>query len=153
MTHGLGLPDRALPATLLPNWEETMKKLIIAAALVCATSTAAFADPVFGTWQTTKDDNGNYGQIEIAACGSKICGTLVSSYDSSGKAFKSENKGRKLIWDMVNTGGGSYGKGKAYSPDRDKTYGGKLKLAGNKLTVQGCVLGICRDGGTWSRVN
>ncbi|MGB7319369.1 MAG: DUF2147 domain-containing protein [Planktotalea sp.] len=129
-----------------------MKTLFTAAAFAAIAATSAFADPVYGTWQTTKDDNGNYGLIDVAPCGSKICGTLVKSFDSSGKSFKSANQGRKLIWDMVNTGGGSYGKGKAYSPDRDKTYSGKLKLAGNKLTVQGCVLGVCRDGGTWSKV-
>jgi len=130
-----------------------MKTLLTAAAFSLIAATGAFADPVFGTWQTTKDDNGNYGRINVSACGGKICGVLTNSFDSSGKAFKSENQGRKLIWDMVNTGGGNYAKGKAYSPDRDKTYNGKLKLSGNKLTVQGCVLGVCRDGGTWSRVN
>lgn len=129
-----------------------MKTLLTAAAFA-ALASAAFADPVFGTWQTTKDDNGNYGHIKVSACGAKICGVLVKSFNSAGQAFASENQGRKLIWDMVNTGGGTYGKGKAYSPDRDKTYSGKLQLSGNKLTVQGCVLGICRDGGTWSRVN
>ncbi len=130
-----------------------MKTLITAATLSLVTATGAFADPVYGTWQTTKDDNGNSGLIEVSACGNKICGVLTNSFDANGKSFKSENQGRKLIWDMVNTGGGTYGKGKAYSPDRDKTYGGKLKLSGNRLTVQGCVLSICRDGGTWQRVN
>lgn len=130
-----------------------MKTILTAAAFAVFAATAAFADPIFGTWQTAKDDNGNYGRINVSACGSKICGVLTSSYDSAGKPFKSENQGRKLVWNMVNTGGGSYGKGKAYSPDRDKTYGGKMQLSGNNLTVQGCVLGICRDGGTWKRVN
>lgn len=129
-----------------------MKTLLTAAALAVL-ATSAFADPIFGTWQTTKDDNGNSGLITVSACGSKICGVLTKSFDASGKPFKSDNQGRKLVWDMVNTGGGTYGKGKAYSPDRDKTYGGKMKLSGNSLTVQGCVLGICRDGGTWQRVN
>ena len=77
------------------------------------------ADPIVGTWQTIKDDNGNYGQIKITECGSAICGTLVKSFDSSGKAFKSANQGRKLIWDMSNDGGGKYSGGKVYSPDRD----------------------------------
>ena len=56
-------------------------------------------------------------------------------------------------WDMVALGDGAYGKGKVWSPDRDKTYSSKLQLNGNSLSVQGCVFGICRDGGTWSRVN
>jgi uncharacterized protein (DUF2147 family) len=28
-----------------------------------------------------------------------------------------------------------------------------MQLNGNTLSVRGCVLGICRDGGTWTRVN
>lgn len=130
-----------------------MKYVMTAAAAFVLSAGIAAADPVFGTWQTTKDDNGNSGQIKVEACGAKICGTLIRSFDSAGNSFVSENQGRKLIWDMVNTGGGTYGKGKAYSPDRDKTYAGKLKLSGNTLTVQGCILGICRDGGVWNRVN
>ena len=110
------------------------------------------ADPIVGTWQTIKDDNGNSGQIKISECGSAICGVLVASFDSAGKKFKSENQGRKLIWDMKNEGGGKYAGGKVYSPDRDKTYNGQLVLSGNSLDVKGCVLGICRSGGKWKRV-
>mgnify|MGYP000628012490 CR=1 FL=1 len=130
-----------------------MKTLIAAAVVGLSMATSAWAaDPIVGTWRTIADDNGNSGLISVSECGAKICGVLVKSYDKNGKAFKSENQGRKLIWNMVNTGGGTYGKGKVYSPDRDKTYSGKLKLSGNKLNVQGCVLGICRSGGNWSRV-
>ncbi|MCR9114486.1 MAG: DUF2147 domain-containing protein, partial [Rhodobacteraceae bacterium] len=42
--------------------------------------------------------------------------------------------------------------GKVYSPDRGKTYKSKLVLNGKTLKVSGCVLGICRDGGTWQKV-
>ncbi len=43
-----------------------MKKLalIVTAALIATPAMAA--DPVVGTWQTAKDDNGNYGHIEVA---------------------------------------------------------------------------------------
>lgn len=134
-----------------------MKTLFKAAALAVtmsgALAGAALADPVLGTWQTVKDDNGNYGHISVAACGAAICGTLVKSFDSAGKAFKSANQGRKIIWDMRAEGGGAYSGGKVYSPDRDKTYSAKMTLAGSNLKIKGCVLGICRDGGTWKRVN
>lgn len=128
-----------------------MKRILLAAAIALA-PVAALADPIVGTWQTIKDDNGNYGNIEVSECGSKICGVLVQSFDSAGKPFKSSNQGRKLIWDMKNMGGGRYGGGKVYSPDRDKTYNGKLVLSGDSLDVKGCVLGICRSGGKWKRV-
>ncbi|KIN60485.1 hypothetical protein Z945_1458 [Sulfitobacter noctilucae] len=130
-----------------------MKTLMTAAGLCVALAGAAWAaDPIVGTWQTIKDDNGNSGQIEIRECGAAICGTLVRSFDANGKTFKSDSQGRTLIWDMKNEGGGKYGGGKVFSPDRDKTYNGQLVLSGNALDVKGCVLGICRSGGKWARV-
>lgn len=129
-----------------------MKKTLMAAALTLVGATTGFADPIYGTWKTIPDDNGNYGLISVAACGSKICGTLSKSFNPDGSELDSPNNGRKIIWDMVNNGDGAYGGGKVYSPDRDKTYKGKLALSGNSLAVSGCVLGICRNGGTWTRV-
>tara|TARA_R110002049_G_scaffold142277_2_gene304125 strand:+ start:1490 stop:1885 length:396 start_codon:yes stop_codon:yes gene_type:complete len=130
-----------------------MKQLFAAAVLGISMAGAAYAaDPIVGTWQTIKDDNGNSGQIKVVECGAAICGTLEKSFDANNKPFKSKNQGRKMIWDMKNEGGGNYGGGKVYSPDRDKTYGGKLVLSGNSLNVKGCVLGVCRSGGTWQRV-
>jgi uncharacterized protein (DUF2147 family) len=131
-----------------------MKKLVLAAVASIAMTGAASADPIFGTWQTIADDNGNYGHIQVRDCGDRgICGTLVQSFDGSGATFVSENKGRAIIWDMEADGGGAYSGGKVWSPDRDKTYSSRMQLSGNSLSVQGCVFGICRDGGSWSRVN
>jgi uncharacterized protein (DUF2147 family) len=129
-----------------------MKKFAFAAALVFVAG-AAFADPVEGTWQTIPDDNGEFGHVQIAPCGSKFCGKLIKSFDNSGKPKESENIGKLIVWDMVAKGGGAYGSGKIWSPDRDKTYNSKMQLNGNSLAVEGCVLFICRDGGTWTRVN
>ncbi len=128
-----------------------MKKLALAAVLAL-TGTAAFADPVEGTWKTKPDDNGNYGHVRIQPCGPAFCGTLVKAFDGSGAEIDSPNVGRQIVWDMVAYGDGVYDDGKIYSPDRDKTYNGEMTLSGNGLTVRGCVLGICRDGGTWTRV-
>lgn len=130
-----------------------MKRTILAVLTTLALAAPAYADPIFGTWKTIPDDNGNFGHIEVAACGAKICGKLVKSFDSSGKPVDSDNIGRNIIWDMTAEGDGKYGGGKVWSPDRDKTYNSKLELSGDTLKVSGCVLGICRDGGSWSRVN
>lgn len=130
-----------------------MKLWITAAVLTLGLAGAGLADPILGTWQTGKDDNGKYGHIKVAKCGAKICGTLAKSFNSDGSSYTSENQGKKIIWDMSAKGGGAYGGGKVWAPDRDKTYKSKLQLQGNKLAVSGCVLGICRDGGTWTRVN
>ncbi len=131
-----------------------MKKLVLAAAGVIAASTTALADPIFGTWQTIADDNGNYGHILVRDCDDLgICGTLVRSFDDTGTEYVSENQNRAIIWDMQADGDGAYSGGKVWSPDRDKTYNSKLQLSGDTLTVKGCVFGICRDGGVWARVN
>ena len=66
--------------------------------------------------------------------------------------METEHKNKAIIWDMVNKGGGKYADGKIWSPDRDKTYDSKLELNGDALKVSGCVLFLCRDGGTWTRV-
>lgn len=128
-----------------------MRKLVMMTAVLGLGAGAAMAEPLLGTWLTSKDDNGNSGLIEVAPCGNALCGTLVKSYDETGKEMQSDNIGRHIISETVPTGGGEY-KGKVYSPDRDKTYKSRLQLQGDRLKVSGCVLFICRDGGTWQKV-
>ncbi len=130
-----------------------MKKLCATAFAIVAMATSALADPIFGTWKTIPDDNGYYGHIEIKQCDTRICGTLVKSFDNAGKAVASDNVGKNIIWDMKIAGDGNYAGGKVWSPDRDKTYNSKMELTGDSLKIQGCIFGICRDGGTWTRVN
>ncbi len=129
-----------------------MQKLaLIAALMLCASP--ALADPAEGVWKTKPDDNGKFGHVSIAPCGVKICGVLVKAFDGSGTEIESPNIGKQIIWDMVAEGDGYYASGKVWSPDRDKTYKSNMQLTGDSLAVKGCVLGICRDGGTWTRVN
>ena len=128
-----------------------MTVTVTATALM--TAGLAAADPVHGIWKTTPDDNGSYGHIKISACGNMICGTLIRGFDSTGAEGDDGNIGKKIIWDMQAQGDGAYGKGKIWAPDRDRTYNSKMQLSGDSLSVSGCVLGICRDGGTWTRVN
>ena len=127
-------------------------RLIAFAAALAALATTASADPLEGRWRTAQDDNGNSGLIQIAPCGANLCGTLVEAYGPNGQRIQSPNVGRQIIWDTTPRGGGEY-RGKLYSPDRDKTYSSKLILNGNTLSVSGCVIGICREGGRWARVN
>lgn len=130
-----------------------MKKHAFLTALALLVAGPAIADPVFGTWKTIPDDNGNFGYIEIKNCGGTICGTLAKSFDASGKSVSSEHAGKKIVWDMKPNGGGKYSGGKIWSPDRDKVYSSKLNLKdNNNLQVSGCIAFICRDGGTWTRV-
>jgi uncharacterized protein (DUF2147 family) len=124
-----------------------MKSLTLALFLLAS---AASADPLEGLWRTIPDDNGNSGLIEIAPCGEALCGTLIRAFDASGAEVDTPNIGRQLIWDTVPTGGGEY-RGRVYSPDRDQEYNSRLQLTGDSLSVSGCFLGICREGGVWTR--
>ena len=126
-----------------------MKQLMIAAALAVLGS-AAWADPVEGTWKTEVDD-GNYAYIAMATCGDKVCGTIAKAFDANGP-IPSENIGKKLVWDMVPSGDGSYGSGKIWQPSTDKVYKSKMSLNGNILNVSGCVGPFCKKQ-TWTRVN
>ncbi len=127
-----------------------MKKLALSLAAFVLSTGAAMADPLEGDWVTTRDDNGNFGLIRVATCGQYLCGTLMRSFDSSGSEWASPNNGRQIIFETSNDGGGNYS-GQVYSPDRDRTYNSRLVLTGDTLSVSGCVLGICRNGGTWQR--
>ncbi|MBK1635861.1 DUF2147 domain-containing protein [Rhodovulum adriaticum] len=130
-----------------------MKRIAALAALGLALAGPAFAaDPAEGVWQTGLDDNGNFGHIRIAPCGPKLCGTLIRAYDGKGRQIDSDNVGKAIVWDMVPTGPGRYGDGKVWAPDRGKTYNSKMELQGDFLSVEGCVMGICRQGGKWKRV-
>jgi uncharacterized protein (DUF2147 family) len=130
-----------------------MKAFILAAGLMFGAG-AAFADPVEGLWKTKPDDNGKFGNVQIAPCGAKFCGVLVKAFDGTGAEVESPNVGKQLVWDMTANGDGSYGGGKVWAPDRDKTYKSKMSLSGDTLSVSGCVLGgmICRSQ-DWTRVN
>jgi uncharacterized protein (DUF2147 family) len=128
-----------------------MRKIMMTAVAAIAFAGAAFADPLEGLWQTAADDNGNFGHIQVAPCGVALCGTLVKSFDAGGNEIASEFTGRNIIAETVARGDGQY-RGTVYAPDRDKTYNSRLQLSGSSLSVSGCVLGICRDGGTWTRV-
>jgi uncharacterized protein (DUF2147 family) len=128
-----------------------MRKTIMAAVLVIMGAGGAMAEPLLGTWRTAPDDNGNTGLIQVATCGAQLCGTLVKSFDGAGKEIASANNGKMIISETVSAGGGAY-KGKVWAPDRNKTYNSRLELTGNTLKVSGCVMGICREGGNWTRV-
>ena len=126
-----------------------MKTLLLSAAIALL-PLAAMAEPLVGTWRTATDDNGNSGLVKVKPCGAAFCGTLVKAFDKDGKQMESPNLGRKIIWDTKPVGDGEY-RGMVYSPDRDAEYKSKLVLSGDTLSVSGCRIGICREGGVWTR--
>lgn len=128
-----------------------MKSTFLAAAAVIAMALPAFADPVHGRWRTAPDDNGNSGVVEMADCGNRICGTLIQAMNAQGQTMSSANVGRQIVWDMEPRGNGQYRNGQVWAPDRDRTYSSRMDMQGDRLTVSGCVLVICRDA-VWTRM-
>lgn len=123
--------------------------LILAGALLSGPALAQ--DAVHGTWRTQPDDNGSFGHVRMYSCGASICGQLIGAFGADGTPIESEEVGKRIVWDMRPEGGGAYGGGKIYSPDRGRTYASKMTHEGQTLRVSGCVLGICRAQ-TWTRV-
>lgn len=110
----------------------------------------AMADPALGRWRTAPDDNANTGIVEITRCDDRLCGTLIEAHDSTGQPMNSPNIGRRIIWEMEPRGGGRYRNGRVWAPDRDQTYNARMELSGDRLSVSGCVLFICREA-IWTR--
>lgn len=123
-----------------------MKKLMLASLVAFAPMTA-FADDVFGTWKSEPNEEGNFITVEIAACGSEICGTIKSVAEGADASVV----GKPIIWDMKARGNGSYKGGTIWAPDTDKEYRSKMSLSGNNLSVSGCVGPICRSQ-NWTRM-
>lgn len=110
-----------------------MKKTIstfFAAAIILASGSFAFAEPIEGTW---KRDNGTLIKYAKAG-GSKFCGTVLT-----GK-YKNQSIG-------CMKGSGSSYKGEVKVLDEGKTYKGKANVKGNTMSLAGCVLGgiICKS--------
>lgn len=127
-----------------------MKRVILAAIFAVAAGVAG-ADPVEGVWRTQPNDDGNTGNVQIAPCGAKFCGTLIKSFDSAGKPMASENIGKLIVWDMEPEGDGKFGNGSIWDSAADKIYNSKMTLEGDVLKVSGCVLFVCKKQ-TWTRV-
>ena len=108
-----------------------------------------------GIYQTNPNDEGSYIHVKLANCADNdklICGTIHAAFNSEGEQNEEyENIGKKMIWKMNHVGKGIYKDGFIWAPDTDKTYNSEMKLDGDTLTVEGCILFICR-GQDWTRV-
>lgn len=126
-----------------------MKKLMMSVAAVILSAGAALADPVEGLWKTQPDD-GAWAMVNVSRCGSKICGVIQQAYDMQGNVIASDNIGKRLVWDMVPQGDGTYRDGKIWQPSTGKVYNSKMELQGSRLKVSGCVAVFCKSQ-TWQR--
>lgn len=136
-----------------------MRARLLALAIFTGAAGPALAADVTGTWQTPTDE----GVVEITACGTSVCGRLVSSSDIKANPNLTDSKNtdaaqrsrplKGLLMLQGFTGkGGSWTGGKIYNPDDGKTYASTLELKGdNTLQVKGCVMVFCETQ-TWTRL-
>lgn len=127
-----------------------MRRIITGMAFVLGLAGAASADISHGTWQTEVDD-GSFAYVELGACGSNVCGTIVRTFNSDGE-YRSENIGRQIVIDMAPQGSGQY-EGSVWRPSNDRIYIGRMEVEGDRLSLRGCVAGglLCARQ-TWVRV-
>lgn len=118
-----------------------MKRFFLATAATLGLAGAASADPAHGTWQTEVDD-GAFAHVELGPCSNPahVCGDIVRTYRDGGTPYQSPNIGRQLVIDMVPQGGGAY-EGSVWRPSNDRIYIGRMEVAGDRLTLRGCVAG------------
>ncbi|WP_374300495.1 DUF2147 domain-containing protein [Paracoccus sp. (in: a-proteobacteria)] len=122
------------------------------AALALLASPAVAADPLAGTWRTQLGKDGGFGHVEIVPCGGGLCGTVIRTFDAAGQSVRADDLGALILDRIVATGEGGYGKGRIINPETGRGYTARLKLRGNLLDIGGCVMMICRNAGTWQRV-
>jgi uncharacterized protein (DUF2147 family) len=110
------------------------------------------ADPIEGIWRTAPDPQGRIGHVRIAPCESGLCGVIVRAFDTAGRPVDSPDVGRTVIWDTEPVAAGLY-EGRVYSPGRQRSYESRLTLRGDSLLVEGCMMGQCRGGEPWARLD
>ncbi len=127
-----------------------MKLAMLATALLIQSSTPTLADPIYGLWKTNTE-NGEYAYIKIAPCGTSICGHINRTFSDQGE-ISSPLLGKKIVWGLKADQSGNYSGGKIWRRSNQKIYSLKMSLTKHTLKIKGCFLGICQNGGFWTRV-
>lgn len=128
--------------------------LVAALALALSALPAAASPPseLDGLWRNPKGSV----TVRIGQCGPTICGRVVgASASARAKAAQGGTEmliGTTILSDIRPVGAQRW-KGRVFLPKQNMHAQGNLRLSGNQLTVQGCVLGfLCKDQ-TWVRVS
>ena len=121
-----------------------MKFGIAAAALAWSGGSVLAADVVGTTW--LRDDGS--AKIRIEKCQDALCGSIV--WLKPGLDTKAE-VGQRVVYDMRPDGPDAWS-GKATKPGEDKSYSGTMSVAGDTLTLSGCLVGnlMCKTV-LWTR--
>jgi uncharacterized protein (DUF2147 family) len=127
-----------------------------------AGAVAAQDQGILGLWTTDKGK----GRVEIVKCAPPkqgLCGTIVWISEPNDKQGKPQtdkgNKNASLrnrpiiglpIFEGWREAGANKWKGAVYDPEDGQNYDVDITLAGNNLTLKGCVAFLC-DSDTWTR--
>ena len=125
-----------------------MRQLL--AALLIVIAMPAGAQTAAGLWLTGPDQKGQVGHMLLAPCGANLCGTVVTALDKAGRSVKTPNVGKQVIWDMRQVGADRYA-GRMYVSHFKATVNGQFQVAGQKLTVKGCLGPVCQSQ-VWTRL-
>jgi len=150
MTEMKGVPLQAFTAV----------SLLAAAALAAPVAGAASADQALGRWSTPS----KHGVVEVATCGSSICGRLMDS-DSirANPAFadgKNKDaalrtrplKGMTILKGFTRTKEGWDG-GSIYNPEDGGTYKATITVVdADTLKLKGCIVWPLCKTQTWKRL-
>ncbi|WP_128253551.1 DUF2147 domain-containing protein [Falsirhodobacter deserti] len=121
-------------------------------ALILMTGPAFAADPIEGVWRTQANDAGGAALVEMAPCRAGFCGTVIGDVDAAGQRVPSGMQGSTIIREVTGRDG-LYTGGRVLNPETGRSYAARLVLDGDTLDVGGCLVGICRSGGIWRRVD
>jgi len=124
--------------------EAPMKWILIIGSIAMLTPSIAQAADIGGNW--ARGDG--KARVKIADCGNDICATNTWIKPGTPK----EKTGDRLVMTINQTASGQYS-GTAFDPQRNLTYKLSVKVDGDKMTTNGCVLAglLCRDV-SWSRI-
>jgi uncharacterized protein (DUF2147 family) len=135
-----------------------------ALALLMSIGTTASAQDqgILGLWTTDKGK----GRVEIVKCAAPkqgLCGTIVWISEPNDKQGKPQtdqaNKNASLrnrpivglqIFEGWKEAGANKWTGPVYDPEDGQSYDVDITLAGDKLTLKGCIAFLC-DSDTWDR--
>ncbi len=136
-----------------------MRRTALVAAILSTVAVPAFAADVTGTWRTPD----HQGVVQVTACGSSVCGRLVTTDDIAANPNLADSKNAdpaqrsRLLKNMLflegfTGSGGNWTGGKIYNPEDGKTYSATLTLDGdNTLKVRGCLVFPLCETQTWTR--
>jgi uncharacterized protein (DUF2147 family) len=126
-------------------------RIFAATGLLLASAPLAAAE-IEGRWRSP----GGNSIIDIAPCGSNLCGTVAWASDQAKKdAAKatSDLVGTQLLTGLRETKPGRW-QGKLYIPDKNLRVTAKIQLAGpDRLKVSGCAAKLLCKSQLWSRAD